>query len=238
MGLNLEKLEKARKLTGGIVQARCPACAEGGNDRTGEHLRVYPDGRFGCCVHPKDRDHRKRIFALAGDRQRQDIRVKVAAPQVAKILQPAVLGRLGRVFTTPTGPTAPNTTTVGTFGTTTYPSAYAKNKIDTLYVVEISSSVPSVPELSLPLDFETPVPSVPTADVPADPQTGVPSVPTAAAAEPVLTDGQHCRLPHLTAGGDLSIPFDSPERYHWWRGGQSVAATMKEVRAALAIKKG
>ena len=25
------------------------------------------------------------------------------------------------------------------------------------------------------------------------------------------------RLPFLTAGGDLSIPFDSPERYHWWK---------------------
>jgi hypothetical protein len=41
-------------------------------------------------------------------------------------------------------------------------------------------------------------------------------------------------LPFLTAGGDLSIPFDSPERYHWWRGGQSVAQTLQEVRAGLA----
>ena len=98
MSLNLEKLEKVRKLADGGVQARCPACAEGGNDRTGEHLRIQADGRFGCCVHPKDREHRKRIFALAGDRQRQEIRVKVAAPQVAKIIQPEVLGRLGRVF--------------------------------------------------------------------------------------------------------------------------------------------
>ena len=43
-------------------------------------------------------------------------------------------------------------------------------------------------------------------------------------------------LPFLTAGGDLSIPFDSPERYHWWRGGQSVAQTLLEVRAGLATK--
>src|SRR6516162_10081656 len=66
MSLDVAKLEKVRELAGGIVQARCPACAEGGNDRTGEHLRVYPDGKFGCCVHPKDREHRKRIWALAG----------------------------------------------------------------------------------------------------------------------------------------------------------------------------
>jgi hypothetical protein len=41
------------------------------------------------------------------------------------------------------------------------------------------------------------------------------------------------RLPFLTAGGDLSIPFDSPERYHWWRGGQSVAQTLQEVKERM-----
>src|SRR3974390_37687 len=66
MSLDVAKLEKVRELAGGIVQARCPACAEGGHDRAGEHLRIYPDGRFGCCVHPKDGEHRKRIWALAG----------------------------------------------------------------------------------------------------------------------------------------------------------------------------
>jgi len=25
------------------------------------------------------------------------------------------------------------------------------------------------------------------------------------------------RLPYLTADGTLLIPFDSPERYHWWK---------------------
>ena len=68
MSLDVTKLEKVRELAGGIVQARCPACAEGGHDRTGEHLRIYPDGKFGCCVHPKDSDHRKRIWALAGSK--------------------------------------------------------------------------------------------------------------------------------------------------------------------------
>ncbi len=73
MSLDVAKLEKVRELAGGIVQARCPACAEGGGDRKGEHLRIYPDGRYGCCVHPKDGEHRKRIFALAGVRKRGDI---------------------------------------------------------------------------------------------------------------------------------------------------------------------
>src|SRR5688572_12334123 len=66
MSLDQSKLEKVRRFGNGSVQARCPACAEAGNDRTGNHLRIYPDGRFGCCVNPGDRQHRKRIFALAG----------------------------------------------------------------------------------------------------------------------------------------------------------------------------
>ena len=44
------------------------------------------------------------------------------------------------------------------------------------------------------------------------------------------------RLPFLTAGGDLSIPFDSPERYHWWKpDGErlSVAETLAEVKERM-----
>jgi hypothetical protein len=39
------------------------------------------------------------------------------------------------------------------------------------------------------------------------------------------------RKPFLTPGGDLSIPFDSDPKYHWWIGGQSVAQTRAEVLA-------
>jgi len=38
------------------------------------------------------------------------------------------------------------------------------------------------------------------------------------------------RRPFLTVDGTLSIPFNSPERYHWWKGGQSVPQTLIEVR--------
>jgi hypothetical protein len=77
MSLDVEKLAMTRTLGGGIIQARCPACAEDGHDHKGEHLRIYPDGRFGCCVHPKDRTHRKRIFALAGDSLPRQFTIKV-----------------------------------------------------------------------------------------------------------------------------------------------------------------
>ena len=60
-----------------------------------------------------------------------------------------------------------------------------------------------------------------------DSESAVPGVPS-------VPNGE--RLPFLTADGTLSIPFDSPERYHWWKNGQSVAATLAEVRAGLATK--
>ena len=80
MSLDVAKLEKVRELAGGIIQAQCPACAEGGGDRKGEHLRIYPDGRYGCCVHPKDAEHRKRFFALAGERKPGTFTLRVRMP--------------------------------------------------------------------------------------------------------------------------------------------------------------
>ncbi len=105
MSLNLSRLEKVRHLANGGVEARCPACAEGGHDRKGEHLLIKPDGRFGCCANPKDREHRKRIFALVGDASPRSIKVRVAAVKVAApAVMAGVLGRLGRGFATPAKP--------------------------------------------------------------------------------------------------------------------------------------
>ena len=42
---------------------------------------------------------------------------------------------------------------------------------------------------------------------------------------------QPLRRPYLTPGGDLVIPFDSDPKYHWWKGGQSVKATIAELKA-------
>lgn len=38
--------------------------------------------------------------------------------------------------------------------------------------------------------------------------------------------------PHLLADGTLVIPFNSDPKYHWWKGGQSIAQTRAEVLAA------
>ena len=67
MALDTAKLENVVKKPNGMFTARCPACSEEGADSKGEHLAVFPDGRFGCVVSPKDKEHNKRIYALAGD---------------------------------------------------------------------------------------------------------------------------------------------------------------------------
>lgn len=64
--LDLTLLEKVRHHASGKITARCPACAESGGDRTGNHLVIFPDGRFACVAHAGDANHRQRIFALAG----------------------------------------------------------------------------------------------------------------------------------------------------------------------------
>jgi hypothetical protein len=229
MSLDLKKLEKVVELADGAKRARCPACAESGQDRKGEHLRIYPDGKFGCCVHAGDRDHRKRIFALAGSRERQAIRVKVAAPKAPAVLQSGVLGRLGRVFGSAAKTAANITTEVGTVGTGQYIYTHEQESPEK---VEINKKL---------IEFEPCVPNVPAAEVRQESELPVPSVPLAKSPETIVADGKPERLPFLTADGTLSIPFDSPERYHWWKpGGErlSIAETLAEVRAGLAIKRG
>lgn len=226
MSLDLNKLEKVVELADGAKRARCPACAEAGQDRKGEHLRIYPDGKFGCCVHAGNREHRQRIFALAGSRERQSIRVKVAAPKSAAVLQSGVLGRLGRVFGGPTKVAANITTEVGTLGTGQYIYTHEKNSPEKDNNIEklkeFRPCVPAVPVDEVRQEFKTPVPSVPTAtEVLPESQSGVPGVPSKE------------RLPFLTADGTLSIPFDAPERYHWWKGGQSIAETLQEVKERM-----
>lgn len=222
MSLDVSKLEKVRELPGGIVQARCPACAEGGHDRTGEHLRIYPDGRFGCCVHPKDGEHRKRIWALVGVRKPGTFTLRVKTPpamtatrSVKSALTTFDAGTLGTgktnsengVLAVPTAPVAD----FGTLGTPIFnPRAYAR---------EVSPNIHT--PVSMCKGLESAVPSVPS--VPDEPE-GEADMPPTAAGE---------RLPFLTPGGSLSIPFDAPERYHWWRGGQSVAETLAEVKRRM-----
>ena len=222
MSLDAAKLEKVRELAGGIVQARCPACAEGGGDRKGEHLRIYPDGRYGCCVHPKDGQHRKRIFALAGARKAGALTLRLKTPPAL----PAVRSVKAALATFSSG-------TLGTPKT------------------ESENAVPGVPTPPSP-GFGTPGTPIlesracaredsPNVRTPAytckDLESGVPSVPrpsqaaTDVAAEPPPVAGE--RLPFLTADGTLRIPFDSPERYHWWKPPHDQRLRVKQILAEV-----
>ena len=65
--IDVSRIEKRKRQGEGWV-GRCPACAEGGADTTGNHLKVWGDGRFSCVVNTgsEGAQHRKRIFALIG----------------------------------------------------------------------------------------------------------------------------------------------------------------------------
>ena len=48
------------------VEAQCPACWEdGGLDKSMNHLVLYPNGKFGCCL-DQSKEHYARILSLAG----------------------------------------------------------------------------------------------------------------------------------------------------------------------------
>lgn len=272
MSLDVGKLEKVRELAGGIVQAQCPACAEGGGDRKGEHLRIYPDGRYGCCVHPKDGEHRKRIFALAGSLRTATgkpgtftVRLKVlahghqtalpAARSVKAALtewrvqsaecrmkEPEGAGTPGtpktesengvpsvpRPLQTATTPAAAGFGTPGTGNSEL--RAYAREDSTA------ASTYTGGDSLGKLKDLESGVPSVPRSLQTATDVGAEPPPATAPSGEPPM------RLPYLTPGGTLVIPFDSPERYRWWKPPheerQRVATTLNEVRAGLANKRG
>ena len=53
---------------GAKIIAQCPACAEAGGDKAGEHLVITEAGKFGCIKYqgPDGEAHRKRIFAMVG----------------------------------------------------------------------------------------------------------------------------------------------------------------------------
>lgn len=77
-------------------------------------------------------------------------------------------------------------------------------------------------------EFSTAVPSVPTGEGEMELLTAVPAVPRSlqtATEEKVFNPP----IPYFTSRGTLVIPFNSPERFHWWKGGQSIAETRREV---------
>ena len=105
MGLDLTKLEKVRR-RGSNTIARCPACAEAGCDRKGEHLFINDGGRFGCVLYPgtDGQTHRQRIFELAGAKEMTDKSFEIKKPfspsHGPTVIQKDILGHLGHIYST------------------------------------------------------------------------------------------------------------------------------------------
>ncbi len=72
MALDILKLENVKRLSGGKIQSRCPACADSGGDKKGNHLMIMPDGAYGCAVFKGDSEHNKLINKLAGTKAPAD----------------------------------------------------------------------------------------------------------------------------------------------------------------------
>ena len=266
MSLDVKRLEMARELGDGIVQARCPACAEGGGDRKGEHLRVYPDGRFGCCVHPKDREHRRRIHSLAADKAPRVIKVRVAAAKTGVGGQRGILGRLGRVFGSPieahsnmcgsdasdgvpqvqSSPVEPPRTLRTGVSDSNRGAVDPSDNSRTLrtplnpYREEFYFGDEREEECTFK-EFAPPVRSVreneggPEAEL--ESLGGVRGVreEVAAVEAPKPARGE-TRLPFFDTDGTLRIPFDSPERYHWWKPPHDQRLRVKEIIAELKAR--
>ncbi len=241
MSLNLNELEKVRHLANGSVEARCPACAEGGHDRKGEHLFIKPDGRFGCCANPNDREHRKRIFALAGDTAPRSIKVKTSAVKVAApAVMSGVLGRLGRVFAgrakADKGPDASD----GVGEVRSEPNAVRTPRTGVMKFIEAGQQESRT--LRTPLNTYTCVEENRDEHVCIEVQGVRVGVSAPSELSPPLMESakgvRGVRMPYLTPSGVLGIPFESPERFQWWKGGQSIAETRAEVRSWMIATEG
>jgi hypothetical protein len=95
MGLDLKKLENVSEKFDGKTIARCPACAAEGGDTKGEHLVLFPDGKFGCVKYEGDAAHRSKIQSLAGDGKRQEHSPVKVTVRPFKVPDPGVVMSLG-----------------------------------------------------------------------------------------------------------------------------------------------
>lgn len=248
MSLDRAKLQKVRGLANGGLQAQCPACAEAGADRAGEHLRIYPDGKFGCCVHPGNSSHRRRIFALAGERSRTEIKVRVAAATNSRPLQVGILQQLASKFEPTSRPDAPDGVEqlesdkcgaetgedcrTGRTGETNLYSNMVPAKSD-LRTGRTGETESTGELFKLDRTLRTPLKPLCTTQEIKNDKYNIKGFDY-----PVRSvRGEKGRLPYLTPAGDLRIPFDSPERYHWWKPPFENRLRVKEIIAELQERK-
>lgn len=97
--LDLSKLTNVKPGPNGCTIARCPVCEKNGHDRKGTHLRIFPNGAYGCAANQKDEDHLRQIWELAGDGsigtiEREDLTLKEPLDVVETFFEESLLGKL------------------------------------------------------------------------------------------------------------------------------------------------
>lgn len=104
MSIDISRLENVRTI-GNKTIARCPACAEIGHDKKGNHLVISQDGKFACVMFQgaSGHEHRKRIFRLAGIKEcpKNTISIKQtsrASHDTPEVVMDNVLGRIGHII--------------------------------------------------------------------------------------------------------------------------------------------
>jgi hypothetical protein len=251
MSLDLSRIEKLVELADGMRRGRCPACAEAGGDRKGQHLRIYPDGKFGCCVHPAEAEHRSRIFALAGERTRRGIVVRVASEETAQPVRRGILKTLAagqpekpdapdgvseletantdekESRTGRTGELKSNSTSMETENQQRTGRTGQQDWTEELFTSERTLRTPQYSLRGTTADNEESEKDVYKLK---GFDEGVRSV-------RVPEQPPKQRLPYLTSSGDLVIPFESPERYHWWKPPHEKRLRVREILAELRERK-
>lgn len=94
--IDILKVENA-KSNGNKTIGRCPACAANGQDKTGNHLAVFKDGKFGCVI-DQSVEHRNLILKLIGSGDNvieiEASEYKQPIPEVEKIYPLSILDGL------------------------------------------------------------------------------------------------------------------------------------------------
>jgi hypothetical protein len=67
MALDTSKLQCVKIGPDRTIQAACPVCRLQGSDKTGVHLKIWPNGAFNCAKAGKDREHNRAIRRFLKD---------------------------------------------------------------------------------------------------------------------------------------------------------------------------
>jgi len=183
-------------------------------------------------VHSKDSDHRKKIFALVGERSKpRNLKVRVAVAPSNTPLQQGIFGRLGRVSSNPTtvGQLSDASDGVGELQVLPFESRTARTPFQNSSICtkeNINKGTCTIKDCAAPV---RPVRESEKADAGLDSPTGVRAVREMEIGEKLPNPQNEVpsvpmqeKLPYFTPGGTLVIPFDSPERYHWANDNRSI----------------